>query len=147
VLHVAVHKQVTGQYQSDVIDDTNKVTFVFPLKVRQRRKPRTGSYCKDQPLPVVTSCCNRGMVRHRALPPCTRIIRDRAVAADNEVALQIFRAIRPTIPFQVATAGIDRPGHVRDLASDEGFILGLAITDRGGSRSRPPLLTDREPGR
>ncbi len=33
-LHVAVHKQVAGQYQSDVIDDTNKVAFVFPLKVR-----------------------------------------------------------------------------------------------------------------
>ena len=42
-MHVAVHEQVAGQYRSDVIDDTNKVTFVFPLKVRQRRKPGMGA--------------------------------------------------------------------------------------------------------
>ena len=123
-----------GSTSSDVIDDTNKVTFVFPLKVGQRRKPGTGLHCKHQPLPMVASCCNRGMVCHRPLPSRTRIIRDRAVAADNEMALQVFRTIRPTIPFHVAAAGIDRPGHITDLAFDEGFVLGLAITDCDADR-------------
>ena len=123
-----------GSTSSDVIDDTNKLTLIFPLKMRHRRKPGTGLHCKHQPLPVIASCCNRGMVRHRALPPRTGIIRDRAIAADNEVALQILRIVRPTVPFQVAAAGIDRPGHIRDLASDEGFILRLAITDCDADR-------------
>ena len=130
VLHVAVHEQVVGHYQSDIIDDTNKLTLVFPLKVRHRRKPGTGLHCKHQPLPMVASCCNRGMVCHRALPSRTWIIRDRAVAADNEMALQVLRIIRPTIPFHIGTAGIDRPGRISDLAADEGFVLGLAEADR-----------------
>jgi hypothetical protein len=46
VLHVAVHEQVAGQYQSDIVDDTNKLTLTIPLKVRQRGKPGAGFHCE-----------------------------------------------------------------------------------------------------
>ena len=34
------------------------------------------------------------------------------------------------MPFHIATAGIYRPGRISDLASDEGFVPGLAEADR-----------------
>ena len=120
---------MAGQYSSDIIDDPDKLAFVFALKVGHRCEPGTGLHCKHQPLPMVASCCNRGMMCDRTLPPRTRIIRDRAVAADNEMALQILRTIWPAVPVEVAAAGIDGPGHIPDLAFDEGFVPGFAITD------------------
>ncbi len=134
MLHVAVHEQIAGKHHSYVIDDTNNVAFVFALKVRQCRKPGTGPDRKDQSLPVVASCCDRRMVCDRALPACTWIIRYRAIAADDQMAPKVLRIVGPAIPFQVVTAGIDRPGHIHDLAPNESFIPGFAITDRDADR-------------
>src|SRR5262245_8969715 len=46
LLHVAVHEQIEGQYQSDIVDDPNKLTLVIPLKMGQRRKPSACFHCE-----------------------------------------------------------------------------------------------------
>jgi hypothetical protein len=39
-----------------------------------------------------------------------------AIAGDDKVALQVFRIVRPAMPFQIGTAGIHGPGRIDDLA-------------------------------
>src|SRR6185503_8520573 len=46
------------------------------------------------------------------------------------MAIQVFHIVRPTIALHVRTAGIDSPGHISDLAANEGFIPRLAESDR-----------------
>ena len=125
-----MHEQVIGHHKPDIIDHTNKLALTIPLKVRHRREPGAGFHRQDQSLPMVGARRNRRKVSHRPLPSCARIIHNRAVAGDNEVALQVLRIARPTMPFHVGTAAIQSPGHINDLAADEGFIPRLADADR-----------------
>jgi hypothetical protein len=86
-LHIAVHNKVEGHHQSDIVDDTNKLNLIVPLKVGQRRKPGSGLHCKDEPLPMVASRSNCGMGCHRAQPACAGIICYRDVAVDHQMVV------------------------------------------------------------
>src|SRR6185437_4812938 len=63
-------------------------------------------------------------------PACARIVRDRTVAVDDEMAPQVFRILRPAMPLHIGAAGVHGPRHICDLAADEGFIPGLADAER-----------------
>jgi hypothetical protein len=44
-LHVTVHKQVVRRHQTDIVDDTNKLTLAVALKGQQRSETGAGFHC------------------------------------------------------------------------------------------------------
>jgi len=41
------------------------------------------------------------------------------------MVVYVFRTVWLTVPFHIGMAGIYRPGRVRNLAADQGFVPGL----------------------
>src|SRR5262245_20586386 len=129
VLHIAVHEEVIGNNQPDIVYHPHKLTAVT-LPMWHCRKPGAGFDCKHHALPMFASCSDSGMRRHRPHPSRRWIIRYCTIAGDNKMAVQVFHITRPTIPFHIGTAGIHSPGRIRNLPAYESFIPRFTESDR-----------------
>jgi hypothetical protein len=126
LLHVAMHEQVVGGRQVDIVDNTHEVRLVITLKGEQRSEPRSGFDGQHKPRPIVTASSDCGMRRHRLQPTRSGIVRNGIATADNDVAINILRAYRAAMTLQVAMTRIDRPRCVRDLAPNQRLVAWFA---------------------
>lgn len=104
------------------IDDAHDILFRIADLARQQAQPKARLHSKQEPQNAVAAAGYLAVRSHCTQPARRCDVFDRPFESDQLTAVEVVGRGRPAGTFNIAAAAVDRPGLVRQFASDQRVV-------------------------